>query len=71
MRRTIDWKEVECLEQPSTVECGFFVMRFMKDLVADPSMLCRRDFNGKKTYTQAKIDEVRIEWMNFVIELDI
>ncbi|XP_058201697.1 uncharacterized protein LOC131316371 isoform X2 [Rhododendron vialii] len=43
MRRTVDWKEVECLEQPSTVECGFFVMRFMKDLVADPSMLCRRD----------------------------
>ncbi|KAI8529961.1 hypothetical protein RHMOL_Rhmol11G0016600 [Rhododendron molle] len=28
-------------------------------------------FNGKKTYTQAEIDEVRIEWMNFVIELDI
>ncbi|KAI8527156.1 hypothetical protein RHMOL_Rhmol12G0054000 [Rhododendron molle] len=43
MRRTVDWKEVECPEQPSTVECGFFVMRFMKDLVADPSMLCRRD----------------------------
>ncbi|KAI8529971.1 hypothetical protein RHMOL_Rhmol11G0017500 [Rhododendron molle] len=77
MRRTVDWKGVEyqmfmyCPKQPSTIECGFFVMRFMKDLVANPSMLCRRDFNGKKTYTQAEIDEVRIEWMNFVIEFDI
>ncbi|KAI8529959.1 hypothetical protein RHMOL_Rhmol11G0016600 [Rhododendron molle] len=77
MRRTVDWKGVEyqmlmyCPKQPSTIECGFFVMRFMKDLVANPSMLCRRDFNGKKTFTQAEIDEVRIEWMNFVIEFDI
>ncbi|KAF7152439.1 hypothetical protein RHSIM_Rhsim01G0080200 [Rhododendron simsii] len=43
IKTTVDWKEVECPEQPSTVECGFFVMRFMKDMVADPSMLCRRD----------------------------
>ncbi|KAH7849778.1 hypothetical protein Vadar_022857 [Vaccinium darrowii] len=70
-KRSLTWINVKCPRQPTNVECGFYVMRYMKDLIADESILSKKNFNGKTTYTQAEIDEVRVEWMNCVLEYDI
>ncbi|KAF7113061.1 hypothetical protein RHSIM_RhsimUnG0164900 [Rhododendron simsii] len=65
-RRNPDWKVVKCPKQPAEVECGFYVMRFMKDVIRDPSILNNRDFGGKMIYTKTEIDETRVEWINRV-----
>lgn len=38
-RRNPAWEVVECPKQPNAVECGFYVMRYMKDVINDPSIL--------------------------------
>ncbi|CAL2256127.1 unnamed protein product [Prunus armeniaca] len=56
-------------KQPSSVECGYYVMHFMRDIIMDPSLEFEKTFaKGKEQapYPQAAIDEVRNEWAEFV-----
>ncbi|KAL6293372.1 hypothetical protein ACE6H2_001514 [Prunus campanulata] len=56
-------------KQPSSVECGYYVMRFMRDIILDPSLEFEKMFaKGKDQapYPQAAIEEVRKEWVEFV-----
>ncbi|CAL2247404.1 unnamed protein product [Prunus armeniaca] len=56
-------------KQPSSIECGYYVMRFMRDIIMDPSLEFEKKFaKGKDQapYPQAAIDEVRKEWAEFV-----
>ncbi|ONI16664.1 hypothetical protein PRUPE_3G113900 [Prunus persica] len=56
-------------KQPSSVECGYYVMRFMRDIIMDPSLAFEKKYaKGKQEapYPQEAIDEVRNEWAEFV-----
>ncbi|CAL9029491.1 unnamed protein product [Prunus brigantina] len=56
-------------KQPSNVECGYYVMRFMRDIIMDPSLEFEKKFaKGKEQapYPQEAIDVVRNEWAEFV-----
>ncbi|KAF7154216.1 hypothetical protein RHSIM_Rhsim01G0018800 [Rhododendron simsii] len=58
-RRSLQyWKVVQCPKQLRDVECGFYVMMFMRDLIRDQGILSKNNFNGRNTYTKAEIDEV-------------
>ncbi|CAL2270856.1 unnamed protein product [Prunus armeniaca] len=69
-RKAPIWKTVPGTpKQPSSVECGYYVMRFMRDIIMDPSLEFEKKFaKGKDQapYPQAAIDEVRKEWAEFV-----
>ncbi|KAH9724410.1 hypothetical protein KPL70_007473 [Citrus sinensis] len=39
------------------LECGYYVLRYMKEIIADVSLLMN-NFNGKKVYTQDELDEI-------------
>ncbi|CAL9018279.1 unnamed protein product, partial [Prunus brigantina] len=56
-------------KQPSNVECGYYVMRFMRDIIMDPSLEFEKKFaKGKEQapYPQEAIDVVQNEWAEFV-----
>ncbi|CAL2255052.1 unnamed protein product [Prunus armeniaca] len=55
--------------QPTNVECGYYVIRFMRDIIHDLGLAFEKKFDKKKepvVYTQEHIDEVTLEWAKFV-----
>ncbi|CAL2246098.1 unnamed protein product [Prunus armeniaca] len=55
--------------QPTNVECGYYVMHFMRDIIHDPSLAFAKKFDKKKepvVYTQEHIYEVMLEWAEFM-----
>ncbi|KAL6588177.1 hypothetical protein OROMI_001155 [Orobanche minor] len=76
MRRTslkaVDWKPITVVpHQPDAIQCGYYVMRYMRDIVEDKDQFnfvtkwSRRD--GGLEYTQDEIDVVRNEWAKFIV----
>uniref|UniRef100_A0A9I9E738 Ubiquitin-like protease family profile domain-containing protein n=1 Tax=Cucumis melo TaxID=3656 RepID=A0A9I9E738_CUCME len=49
-RKTTFWKAVKCLLQVGTVECGYYVMRYMREIV-----------DRRNSYSQLELDEIQVE----------
>ncbi|KAI5317433.1 hypothetical protein L3X38_037140 [Prunus dulcis] len=64
------WKNLHGTpRQPINVECGYYVMRFMRDIIHDPGLAFEKKFDKKMEpvqYVQEHIDEVRLEWAEFI-----
>ncbi|BBN68632.1 hypothetical protein Prudu_506S000200 [Prunus dulcis] len=68
-RKAVIWKTLSGTpKQPSSVECGYYVMRFMRDIIIDPSLAYAKG-NQEASYPQEAIDEVRNEWSEFVYQI--
>ncbi|CAL8085242.1 unnamed protein product [Prunus armeniaca] len=69
-RKSPIWKNRQGTpRQPINVECGYYVMRFMRNIIHDPALAFEKKFDKKKeavVYTQEHIDEVRLVWAEFV-----
>ncbi|XP_062011742.1 uncharacterized protein LOC133728340 isoform X2 [Rosa rugosa] len=55
-------------KQPGGVECGYYVMRYMKDIINDDtlSFSTKWAIKDRKGYTQQQLDEVRIEVADYL-----
>ncbi|KAI5351546.1 hypothetical protein L3X38_004437 [Prunus dulcis] len=64
------WKNLQGTPvQPGSVECGYFEMRFMRDMIHDLGLEFEKKFDKKKEpvkYEQEHIDDVRLDWVEFV-----
>ncbi|RVW69548.1 hypothetical protein CK203_059354 [Vitis vinifera] len=69
-KREPTWVKVVCPRQPGSVECGYYVMRYMKEIIANPNQLTSK-FCGKKSYSEMEINEVRSDWVMLVTQLII
>ncbi|BBG99139.1 hypothetical protein Prudu_008732, partial [Prunus dulcis] len=71
-RKNVIWKTLSGTpKQPSSVECGYYVMRFMRDIIMDPSLGFENKYakgNQEASYPQEAIDEVRNEWAETVFQ---
>ncbi|KAI5350570.1 hypothetical protein L3X38_003461 [Prunus dulcis] len=69
-RKSAIWKTLHGTpRQPTNVECGHYVMRFMRDIIHDPEPAFEKKFDKKKEpvkYVQEDIDQVRLEWAEIV-----
>ncbi|KAL6223405.1 hypothetical protein ACLB2K_006792 [Fragaria x ananassa] len=72
-RRKINWKNMRGIpEQNDTTSCGYYVMRYMRDIVLDTERTFADKWasrTGKPCpYEQVKIDEVRDELAGYVLK---
>nr|KAJ0209717.1 hypothetical protein LSAT_V11C400170490 [Lactuca sativa] len=68
-RVKLNWVNATCPVQPGSTECGYYMLRFMKEIVEEGIKVLVKDNigDGKVEYTTADIDEIREEWSEFVI----
>ncbi|KAH6770785.1 hypothetical protein C2S52_015588 [Perilla frutescens var. hirtella] len=68
-----NWEVIKGPLQPDDKQCGYYVMRFMRDIItgfenATSSIFQLSSlFKGVRTYSQAQLNEVREEWAKCVI----
>ncbi|KAL6224740.1 hypothetical protein ACLB2K_003595 [Fragaria x ananassa] len=63
------WKTLKGPKQPSNVECGYYVMTYMKEIVEDKGIFFAKKWGPKKSlsaYTERAVDEVCLEWASLV-----
>ncbi|KAI3871864.1 hypothetical protein MKX03_012900 [Papaver bracteatum] len=60
------WYNIKCPKQKCSVECGFYVMKFMREIIDEPPMFKKSEPFSKSTYDQNEIDKVRLEWVQTV-----
>ncbi|XP_058763630.1 uncharacterized protein LOC131637085 [Vicia villosa] len=70
----ITWIQVECPGQRNEVDCGFYMLQFMKEiLLSNQIEIPSKYFDEFKcaTYSKSKLDELKEEWCQFMIELKV
>ncbi|KAL0556641.1 hypothetical protein IC582_005155 [Cucumis melo] len=61
------WRIIKCPKQGGIVECGYYVMRFMRDIILSSNRTIIEVMEGStSTYSQDELDVVRTEWAEFV-----
>ncbi|KAL0541386.1 hypothetical protein IC582_021428 [Cucumis melo] len=56
-RKTTFWKAVKV----RTVECGYYVMRYMREIVSKDTSIITDAIDTRNSYSQLELDEVRVE----------
>ncbi|KAA0053305.1 transposase [Cucumis melo var. makuwa] len=64
-RSTPKWRPVKCPRQLDSVWCGYYVQKYIHEIVHNSSTSITSLFNTKNAYRQEKIDEIRTEWAAF------
>ncbi|XP_024179791.2 uncharacterized protein LOC112185725 [Rosa chinensis] len=70
-RSSVLWKNLAGIPpQPSSTECGYFVMRYMRDIIEDKDLSFVRKWERRSNYmySQEDIDVIRNEWAKFVVK---
>ncbi|KAL0556686.1 hypothetical protein IC582_005201 [Cucumis melo] len=61
------WRIIKCPKQGGIVECGYYVMRFMHDIILSSNRTIIEVMEGStSTYSQDDLDVIRTEWAEFV-----
>ncbi|WJX73165.1 hypothetical protein P8452_56977 [Trifolium repens] len=61
----ISWIRIQCPRQCNSIDCGYFVMRFMKEIViSNQNVIPVSYFDDFKcpTYSKDKLTEIKEEW---------
>ncbi|KAI5399043.1 hypothetical protein KIW84_064421 [Lathyrus oleraceus] len=68
-RKDITWIRVQCPQQNNSVDCGFFVLRFMRDIIALNRIdIPKMYFEEYKSYSRANLDEMKDELCQFIVD---
>uniref|UniRef100_A0A9I9ECZ8 Ubiquitin-like protease family profile domain-containing protein n=1 Tax=Cucumis melo TaxID=3656 RepID=A0A9I9ECZ8_CUCME len=66
IRKTTFWKAVKCSLQVGTVECGYYVMRYMHEIVSKDTNIITNSIDRRNSYSQLELDEILVEWAEFL-----
>ncbi|KAI5398023.1 hypothetical protein KIW84_063722 [Lathyrus oleraceus] len=71
---SITWIKVACPQQRNQIDCGYFMLRFMRDTLALGRLKIPTDYFDEfkcAFYTKDQVDEIKEEWCQFMIKLDV
>ncbi|XP_076958493.1 uncharacterized protein LOC143634235 [Bidens hawaiensis] len=70
MRIKVNWINNKCPTQPGSIECGYYILNFMKEIVRDGlDILVNNNVGGdKEVYTDVDLDAVREEWASYAVQ---
>ncbi|CAH9082110.1 unnamed protein product [Cuscuta europaea] len=70
---TTKWVICPCPKQVRNVECGYYVMRFMYDIISSKTkkVSMSKMFDRDKKYTQGDLDFVRAMWCKAVCKCSL
>ncbi|KAK9057103.1 hypothetical protein SSX86_024470 [Deinandra increscens subsp. villosa] len=62
-----NWVNSACPLQPGTTECGYYVLKFMKEVVRQGLVVLEQNKIGgdRNAYTDVDFDEIREEWLTY------
>ncbi|XP_019149884.1 PREDICTED: uncharacterized protein LOC109146686 isoform X2 [Ipomoea nil] len=67
--RTVDWKKCRCPQQPGGSECGYYILRYMFEIVSKHSELhCLEEIFEQPTYSIDEIDDIRELWAQYFVD---
>ncbi|XP_031131784.1 uncharacterized protein LOC116033165 [Ipomoea triloba] len=60
-KNLLKWREIKCPTEPGSVECGYYVLRFMFEICTQYYEYedLASAFAGSKSYTENQIHEIR------------
>ncbi|XP_024039251.1 uncharacterized protein LOC112097892 [Citrus clementina] len=67
-KKAVQWVSVKCPKQPGTFECGYYVMKYIQDIVRDLCIL-ENNFKGCNEYTMDDLSQLRDQWAMYVAKL--
>ncbi|CAH9131641.1 unnamed protein product [Cuscuta epithymum] len=67
-RLTWSWLTVTCPKQKGSIECGYFVMKYIKDIVGNVNVL-KNNFSAIMDYSEHDILQIREEWASYAATL--
>ncbi|KAL0534023.1 hypothetical protein IC582_028300 [Cucumis melo] len=56
-----------CPLQVGVVECGYYVMRYMRDIITNGSIVVTDLIDTRTLYSELELDEVRMELADFLV----
>ncbi|KAK9232622.1 hypothetical protein WN943_022870 [Citrus x changshan-huyou] len=57
-----------CPRQPSNFECGYYVMKYIQDIITNVNIL-KNNFKGIDEYTMEELSRLRDQWATYVVKL--
>ncbi|KAL6566825.1 hypothetical protein OROMI_015229 [Orobanche minor] len=64
----VQWVCVKCPKQPSFFQCGYYVMKYIEDIVKDVNIL-KNNFKGIDNYSMKDLSELCDRWATYVAKL--
>ncbi|KAJ0603690.1 putative papain-like cysteine peptidase superfamily [Helianthus annuus] len=69
IRVKLVWINARCPHQPGGTECGYYVMKFMKEIAYEGVEILDNDNAGKgvEEYSAADMDDIREDWSTYAV----
>ncbi|XP_058760645.1 uncharacterized protein LOC131633993 [Vicia villosa] len=69
--KKISWQKIKCPRQINSIDCGYFVMRFMKEVIMENEIMIPANYFSDhkcRTYSHDKLTEVKEDWATYMVD---
>ncbi|XP_058726468.1 uncharacterized protein LOC131597820, partial [Vicia villosa] len=69
--KKISWSKIRCPRQINSIDCGYFVMRFMKEVIVQNEIMIPVNYfpdHKCHTYSMDKLTEIKEDWATYMVD---